>query len=114
MSKLTNRDIERIIKQWQKEKPVAEISRYFGVTRQRIYQIIEAYKENQEYPKIKRPGRKSKAIEPEIEELILTSYHANNLSPVHLEKKIEETTGFTFPTTDISGTVCTTAWWRST
>jgi putative transposase len=97
VSKLTNRDIERIIKQWRKEKPVAEISRYFGVTRQRIYQIINSFKEHQEYPKIKHPGRKPQAIEPETEELIFTSYHANNLSPIHLEKKIEETKGIHIP-----------------
>ncbi len=97
MSKLTNRDIERIIKQWQKEKPVAEISRYFGVTRQRIYQIIDSFKEIQEYPKLKRPGRKLQIIDPKTEELILLSYHANNLSPTHLEKKIEETHGIHIP-----------------
>jgi hypothetical protein len=31
VQKLTNRDIERIIKQWQKKKPIPEIAKYFGV-----------------------------------------------------------------------------------
>ena len=97
MSKLTNRDIERIIKQWQKEKPVAEISQYFQVTRQRIYQVISTFKEIQEYPALKQPGRKPRTIDSETEELILASYHANNLSPTHLEKKIEETHGIHIP-----------------
>ncbi len=48
MSKLTNRDIERIIKQRLKGKPVAEIARYFQVTRQQIYQIIKAFNEIQD------------------------------------------------------------------
>ena len=34
VQKLTNRDIERIIKQWQKKKPIPEIAKYFGVSRQ--------------------------------------------------------------------------------
>ena len=97
VSKLTNRDIERIIKQWQKEKPVAEISQYFQVTRQRIYQVISTFKEIQEYPALKQPGRKPRTIDSETEELILASYHANNLSPTHLEKKIEETHGIHIP-----------------
>ena len=97
VSKLTNRDIERIIKQQQKGKLVAELARYFQVTRQRVYQIIGKYKENLEYPVLKRPGRRSQSINSASEELILECYHANNLSPVHLEKKIEETHGIHIP-----------------
>jgi putative transposase len=97
VSKLTNRDIERIIKQRLNGKPVAEIARYFQVTRQRVYQIIGRYKDTQEYPVLKQPGRRSQSIDLDSEELILGSYHANNLSPIHLEKKIEETHGIHIP-----------------
>jgi len=97
VSKLTNRDIERILKQWQKGKPVAEIARYFQVIRQRIYQIIKAFKEIQEPPVLKQPGRSPQFIAKATEELILKSYHTNNLSPIHLEKKIEETHGVHIP-----------------
>jgi hypothetical protein len=31
VQKLTNRNIERIIKQWQKKNPIPEIVKYFGV-----------------------------------------------------------------------------------
>ena len=97
MRKLTNRDIERILKQRQKGKPVAEIARYFQVTRQRIYQIIKTFNEIQELPVLRQPGRRPQFIDKTTEELILKSYHANNLSPTHLEKKIEEAHGIHIP-----------------
>ena len=97
MSKLTNRDIRRIIRQWLTEKPVAQIARDFQVTRQRIYQVITTFKEIEEYPELKSPGRRPLTIDPGTEEIILESYHANNLGPTHLEKKIEETYGIHIP-----------------
>jgi len=97
VSKLTNRDIERILKQRLNGKPVAEIARYFQVTRQRIYQIIQAFNEIQESPVLKQPGRRPQPIDKTIEELILESYRVHNLCPVHLEKKIEETHGIHIP-----------------
>jgi len=33
VQKLTNRVIERIIRQWQKKKPIPELAKYFGVRR---------------------------------------------------------------------------------
>ena len=59
VSKLTNRDLESIIKQRLNGKAIAEIARYFQVTRQRIYQIIASYKKTHAYPVIKQSGRKS-------------------------------------------------------
>jgi putative transposase len=97
LSKLPNRDIGRILKQRLKGKPVAEIARYFQVTRQRIYQIINAFNEIQEPPVLKQPGRPPQFIDKATEGLILESYHANNMSPIHLEKKIEETHGIHIP-----------------
>ena len=97
VSKLTNRDIRRIIRQWLKEKPVTQIARDFQVTRQRIYQIITTFKEIEDYPELKSPGRSPRTIDPGTEEIILESYHTNNLGPTHLEKKIEETYGIHIP-----------------
>ena len=91
VSKLTNRDIQRIIRQWLKEKPVADIARDFQVTRQRVYQLITLFKEIEGYPELKQPGRKPQPIDDRTEELILESYRTNKLGPTHLEKKIEET-----------------------
>jgi putative transposase len=97
VSKLTNRDIEKIIKQRLNGKPDAEIARYFQVTRQRICQILWRYKETQEYPVLKQPGRRSQSIDLDSEELILESNYAINLNPIHLEKKLEETHGIHIP-----------------
>jgi putative transposase len=80
-----------------REKPGVEIARDFRVTRQRVYQLITSFKEQEDYPEIKRSGRKSQPIDKRTEELILNSYRANNVGPTHLEKKIEETHGIHIP-----------------
>ena len=97
VSKLTNRDIQRIIRQWLKEKPVAEIARDFQITRQRVYQLITTFKEIEEYPELKSPGRRPRPVDPETEKIILESYRANTMGPIHLEKKIEEIYGIHIP-----------------
>jgi hypothetical protein len=86
VSKLTNRDIERIILQWAKEKPVAEIARYFQITRQRVYQLIDEYKRAGEYPVLRQSGRKAQPIYERMEALIFETYQANNVGPTHLEE----------------------------
>jgi len=60
VQKLTNRDIERIIKQWQKKKLIPEIAEYFGVSRQWIHHIIKRYNQSGIIPFLHRPGRKLK------------------------------------------------------
>ena len=97
MSKLSNRDIQRIIQQWVKEKPIVEIARYFRITRQRVYQLINRFKEEGEYPELKVSGRKPQPIDERTEELILETYRVNSVGPTHLEKKIEETYGIHIP-----------------
>lgn len=73
------------------EEPVTQIARNYQVTRQRAYQLITQFKENEECPELKLPGRTPQPIDPGTEEILLESYHANKLGPIHLEKKIEET-----------------------
>ena len=97
MQKLTNRDIERIVKQWHKKKPISEIANYFGVSRQWIHHIIKRYSQSGIIPVLHRPGRKSKDIHEETQFLILESYHDCRIGPVHLEKKIEEIHGIHIP-----------------
>jgi len=97
VSKLTNRDIQRIIRQWLKEKPVAKIARDFQITRQRVYQLITKFKEIEEHPELKSPGRRPRPVDPKTEKIILESYRANKLGSIHLEKKIEETYGIHIP-----------------
>ena len=112
MSKLTNRDIQRIIRQWLKEKPVADSARDFQVIRQQVYQLITLFKEIKEYPELKQPGRKPQPIDDGTEGLILESYRTNTLGPPHLEKKIEETYRIHIPHNRIYQVLCSTAWWR--
>ncbi len=89
VSKPTNRKIERIIKQWQKEKPIVEIAQYFALTRQRIYQFIAHSKTFSNIPT-------SNTLEEKRESLIANRttdsriLSSNNLSPTYLEKKIQE------------------------
>jgi len=94
VSKLTNRDIQRIINQWANEKPIVEIAQYFQITRQRVYQLIDQFKGCGECPVLRESGRKPQPIDERMEALILETYRVNNIGPTHLEKKIEETTGF--------------------
>ena len=97
MSKLSDRDIARIIKQRLKGKPVIEIARDFQVSRQRVYQLLIQFQQDEKFPKIRQPGRKPEPIDPETEQIVLDSYFENNLGPVHLEKKIEELHGNHIP-----------------
>jgi putative transposase len=97
VQKLTNRDIERIIKQWKKNKPIKEIANYFGITRQWVHNIINRYIQSGEIPVLHKPGRKQQDVPEEIRILILESFHAYTIGPVHLEKKIEEVHGQHIP-----------------
>jgi putative transposase len=83
-------DVERIIKQWQKKKPIPEIAKYFEVSRQWVHHFINRYKQSGMIPVLHRPGRKRKDIHEETKFLILTSFHDYKIGPAHLEKKIEE------------------------
>lgn len=97
MQKLTNRDIERIVKQWHNKKPIPEIASYFGVSRQWIHHIIKRYNQSGIIPILHRPGRKLKDLHEETRFLILESFHDYRIGPVHLEKKIEEVHGIHIP-----------------
>lgn len=97
MQKLTNRDIERIIRQWKKNKPITEIANYFGVTRQWVHNIINRYIRTGEIPVLHKPGRKRREIPEEERILILESFHAPSIGPILLEKKIEEIHGLHIP-----------------
>ncbi|WML67549.1 MAG: hypothetical protein METHP_01088 [Methanoregula sp. SKADARSKE-2] len=97
LSNLSNGAIQRIIQQCVNDKPVVEIARYFQITRQRVYQFINPFRESGEYPVLRQSGRKPQAIDDRAEELILATYQSNNIGPIHLEKKIEETHGIHIP-----------------
>jgi putative transposase len=97
VQKLSNRDIERIIKQWKKGKPIPEIANYFGITRQWVYKLIKEYKNSGTYPILQKPGRRRKEIAEETRIFILAIFHAHLVGPVLLEKKIEEVHGIHIP-----------------
>lgn len=97
MQKLTKRDIERIVKQWLKNKPIPEIANYFGVSRQWIHPIIKHSTQSGIIPVLHRPRRKSKDIHEEIRFLIVESFQDYRIGPVHLEKKRKEVHGIHIP-----------------
>ena len=97
VSKLSNQDIQKSIRHWVKQKPVVEIAQYFQITRQRVYQLLNQYRESGEYPLLRQSGRKPQPLDDRVEDLILETYQANNIGPIHLEKKIEETHGIHIP-----------------
>lgn len=97
MSNVSNRDIQRIIRHWIKEKPVIGIAQEFQVKRQRVYLFVTQFKDMGDYPEIKKLGRKPQRLDERTEELILESYRTNNVSPTQLEKKIEESCGLHIP-----------------
>jgi len=112
VSKLTNRDIQRIIRQWLKEKPVADSARDFQVIRQRVYQLITLFKEIKEYPELKQPGRKPQPIDDKTEELILESFRTTRWVPPIWRRRSKKPTGFIFLITGSIRYYCSTAWWR--
>jgi len=93
VSKLSNRDIARIIKQFLDGKSVRKIADFFQVTRQRIYQLIHRFLDTETIPVQNKPGRKSQEIDDGTENLVLQLYDSFDLGPVLLEKKIEEVVG---------------------
>ena len=97
MPKLTSRDIERIISQRNRKKPIRSIAEYFGVSRQRIHTILRQYKRTGKIPYLQNPGRKRNPVSDETGMLILDSFITYSLGPVLLEKKIEIVRGIHIP-----------------
>ena len=95
--KLTSRDIERIISQRKRKKPIKSIAEYFGVSRQRIHTILRQYKRTGKIPYLQNPGRKRTPVSDETGMLILDSFITYSLGPVLLEKKIEIVRGIHIP-----------------
>jgi hypothetical protein len=58
VSELSNRD------QWLKEKPASHIARDFQIPRQQVYQLTTPFKEIEDYPELKSPGRRPMTINP--------------------------------------------------
>ena len=65
MQKLTNRDIEWIVKQWKKGKQISEIANYFGVSWQWVHHLLNRYKQSGMIPVLHKSGRKPKGIAEE-------------------------------------------------
>lgn len=97
VGKLTKRDIERILRQWVKEKPVVKSVRSFQIARQRVYQLINQYTRKGEYPVLRQSRRTSEPIDECEEALILETYQAHTVGPISFEKKIGETQGIYIP-----------------
>ena len=77
MQKLTNRDIERIVKKWKKGKQISEIANYFGVSRQWVHHLLNRYKQSGMIPVLHKPGRKPKGIAEETRFLSIQFFSRN-------------------------------------
>jgi len=97
VSKLSDRDIRGIIRQWKGGKSVHDLAEYHQVSRQRIYQIISFYRQNGYSPCLRPQGKRATPIPYETETLVLTAHDRYSLGPNHLEKKIEEEYGAHIP-----------------
>jgi hypothetical protein len=84
VSKLSNRDIQRIIRQWVTEKPFVEIARYFPISRQRVYPLINQYREAGKYPFLLQSGRKPQLIDERMEKMIIETPQTNPIGPTQL------------------------------
>jgi len=97
VSKLSDRDIRGIIRQWKGGIPVRDLAAYHQVSRQRIYQIIAFYRQNGYHPYPRPLGKRPNPIPYENEILVLTAHDRYSLGLNHLEKKIEQESGIHIP-----------------
>jgi transposase len=67
VQKLSNRDIERIIKQWKKGKQISKIANYFGITRQRLYKLIKEYTNSGTFPILRKQDERGKKSQKRLE-----------------------------------------------
>jgi putative transposase len=87
--KLTNKKVQWIIRRLEEGNHPEDIARFVRVSRRRIYQLKQQYKDDGHIPELKDPGRKKKPLDPECERIILDAYHTYKSRPVILEKIIK-------------------------
>jgi putative transposase len=87
--KLTNKKVQWIIRLLEEGNHPEDIARFVRVSRRRIYQLKQQYKDDGHIPELKDPGRKKKPLDPECERIILDVYHTYKSGPVILEKIIK-------------------------
>ena len=98
MDKLDNRKMRLIVENWKyKGKSLSWLAEQYGVTRQRISQIIGYYKKNGCPPTLKKRGRKKKEIPYSEIQHVLFYAETTCLGAVGLEKCIELETGEHIP-----------------
>jgi hypothetical protein len=97
VQKLTNRDIERIVKQWERKKPIPEIAKYFGVSHQWIPTSSSAINNQERFPFFIDPveNRKLSPQKPGFLSWRASTIRGINLG--HLEKKIKDVHGIHIP-----------------
>jgi uncharacterized protein with HEPN domain len=86
--KLTNKKVWWTICQRKKGKNPREIARFLKVSRRRIYQLKQQYKDESRIPELKEPRRPKKPLDPEFERVIQDAYQRYKSGPVMLEKII--------------------------
>ena len=114
MSKLSDRDIRSITRQWKRGRPIRDLADYHHVSRQRIYQIIAAYRQTGLYPYPQAPGRKPAQIPDEIETVVLAAQEQYSLGLRRiLRRRSKRSIGCIFPTIRSIGSCLSMDEWRS-
>jgi len=78
-------------------KPMDDIARFVRVSRGRICQLKQQYKNTGVIPKLKNPGWKKKHLDLEVERVILDAYQIFKSRPVILEKNMRTYYGLAIP-----------------
>ncbi len=88
MKRLNQRKIRWMIRKHLDGLTSKEIASFQKISPSRVRQIISYYKRYGQAPILKKSGRKSKSINPEIINIILEIYNETNIGPLALEKEI--------------------------
>lgn len=91
MEKLSQKNVNNIIQRYKRGENVSRLASSYGVSRQRIYQIITSYKEFGSPPALRKPGRKQSPISKSEIDMILECYSESKLGAELLERYIENT-----------------------
>ena len=91
MIKLSQKNINNIIRRYKRGEKVLKLSESYGVARNRIYELVSEYKETGCVPIQKIPGRKKNSIRSDELSIILKCYSECKLGANGLEEYIFRT-----------------------
>lgn len=93
MSKLTQTNINNIIRRYKRGEKITKLAESYSVSRKRIHELISEYKETGYIPILNSPGRKKSSISEDEISVILDCYSECKLGANGLEEYILRTRG---------------------